>query len=245
MIVPAFNEQDRIKSTLTRLNEYLSAQEYSWSVVVVSDGSTDATPQIVSEFATAHPGFKLKHYARNRGKGHAVKFGMLHTDARFLLLSDADLASPIEEVEKLWPHVRQGTAIAIGSRPLRESQLVVRQPLYRELLGRAFNKAVQTLAIKGIQDTQCGFKLFESKAAKDIFSRCKIDGFGYDFEALFIARDLGYSIAEVPIQWAHQDGSKVKVLRDGTRMILDLIRLRTMGKKRRLELGPPVEQCAD
>lgn len=235
VIVPAYNEQDRIVPTLERLREYLSAQTYSWTVTVVSDGSKDATPSLADEFAKDNSGFALIHYTPNRGKGHAVRRGMLEVEGELLFFSDADLAAPIEEVEKLLPAIENGADVAIGSRPLKESNLEVRQPLYREILGRAFNMAVQLLAIKGIKDTQCGFKVFKREVARDVFSRCKLDGFSFDFEALLIARDLGYKIAEVPIRWRHQEGSKVVLMRDGPRMIRDLIKLRLNGKKARLE----------
>lgn len=202
---------------------------------MVSDGSADGTNDIVRAFAEERAGFDLDAYAPNRGKGYAVRRGMLSLDGEFLLFSDADLAAPIEEIEKLWPAVESGAAIAIGSRPLRESRLEVRQPWYREALGRAFNKAVQMLAVRGIQDTQCGFKLFRRDIARDVFSRCKLDGFGFDFESLMIARDLGHPIAEVPIRWSHQEGSKVVLMRDGPRMLRELVKLRSMGKRRRLE----------
>lgn len=220
--------------TLRRLHEYLSAQPYTWSVTVVSDGSRDETEAIVRAFAAEHPGFGVIAYQPNRGKGYAVRRGMLEVEGELLLFSDADLAAPIEEVEKLLPMIEQGYRIAIGSRPLKESRLEVRQPLYRELLGRAFNFAVQTLAVRGIRDTQCGFKLFTRDVARDVFERCKLDGFSFDFEALMIARDLGYTIAEVPIRWSHQEGSKVSLLRDGPRMLRDLIRLRLLGRSKRL-----------
>lgn len=235
MIVPAYNEERRMLPTLRRMAEYFAAQPYSWTVTVVSDGSTDLTPRIVQEFADGHPQFRLIAYAPNRGKGHAVRRGMLEAEGEWLLFSDADLATPIEEVEKLLAAVRDGAEIAIGSRPLRESRLEIRQPLYREMAGRLFNVIVQLLAVKGIRDTQCGFKLFREDAAREVFRRSRIDGFGFDFETMMIARDLGYRIVEVPIRWAHQEGSKVRLLRDGARMIGDLLRLRLMGKKRRLE----------
>jgi dolichyl-phosphate beta-glucosyltransferase len=234
VIVPAYNEADRMPPTLRRLHEYLSAQPYTWSVTVVSDGSRDETEAIVRAFAAEHPGFGVIAYQPNRGKGYAVRRGMLEVEGELLLFSDADLAAPIEEVEKLLPMIEQGYRIAIGSRPLKESRLEVRQPLYRELLGRAFNFAVQTLAVRGIRDTQCGFKLFTRDVARDVFERCKLDGFSFDFEALMIARDLGYTIAEVPIRWSHQEGSKVSLLRDGPRMLRDLIRLRLLGRSKRL-----------
>lgn len=204
-------------------------------MVVVSDGSTDGTNHLVENFAANHKGFELLAYSPNRGKGFAVRKGMLEVDADFLLFSDADLAAPIEEIAKLEAEINTNVPIAIGSRPLRDSRLEIRQPWYREMLGRAFNKAVQVLAVPGIADTQCGFKLFRNDVAKDIFSRCKLDGFGFDFESLIIARDLGYTIAEVPIRWSHQEGSKVVLLRDGPRMLRDLLKIRLWGKTKRLK----------
>lgn len=234
--MPAYNEQDRIGPTLLRLSEYLGSQPYSWRVVVVSDGSKDATASIVQNFAQTHEGFELVDSQPNRGKGFVVRKGMIETEAEWLLFSDADLAAPIEEIEKLWKAVEKGAPIAIGSRPLKESRLEVRQPWYRELAGRTFNLAVQTLAVRGIKDTQCGFKLFRQDVARDVFTRCKLDGFGFDFEALMIARDLGYETIEVPIRWSHQEGSKVNMLRDGTRMLGELVKLRFAGKKGRIRL---------
>lgn len=235
VIVPAYDEADRIVPTLQRLADYFSGQDYSWSVTVVSDGSRDATPQLARDFAAQHPGFTADHYEPNRGKGFAVRRGILQAQAEWVLFSDADLATPIEEVEKLWAAVSDRVPIAIGSRPLKESRLEVRQPWYRELAGRLFNLLVQTLAVRGIQDTQCGFKLFRIDVARDIFERSKVDRFGFDFEALVIASDLGYPIAEVPVVWRHQEGSKVVLMRDGPEMIRQLVRLRMMGKTRRLE----------
>lgn len=234
VIVPAYNEMARIAPTLTRIAEFFSQQSYTWSVAVVSDGSTDDTNRIVREFAAKDDHFQLIAYSPNHGKGYAVRQGMLTLDADFLLFSDADLAAPIEEIDKLWAAMDAGADVAIGSRPLKDSKLEIRQPWYREMLGRAFNKAVQILAIKGIDDTQCGFKLFRLDVAQDIFQRCKLDGFGFDFESLMIARDLNYKIAEVPIRWSHQEGSKVVLMRDGPRMLRDLIKLRLAGKKARL-----------
>lgn len=234
IIVPAYNEEARMLPTLERLAEYVAGLSYTWTVTVVSDGSSDKTNEIVTDFAATHPGFSLLAYQPNRGKGYAVRKGMLEVPGELILFSDADLAAPIEEVEKLLPAIKMGAAIAIGSRPLKESNLEIRQPWYREMMGRMFNKAVQMLAVKGLQDTQCGFKVFRKDVAMDIFSRCKLDKFGFDFESLMIARDLGYPIAEIPIRWRHQEGSKVRLLRDGTRMLSDLAKLRLMGRKRRL-----------
>lgn len=223
-----------MKPTLERLAEYFGAQGYSWSVTVVSDGSTDETDAIVREFSDSHTGFHLLSSQPNHGKGFVVRKGMLEVEGELLLFSDADLAAPIEEVEKLLPHIAEAD-IAIGSRPLKESKLEKHQPWYREMLGRSANLLIQLFAIRGIHDTQCGFKLFKNPVAKDVFSRCKLDGFSFDFESLMVAHDLGYKIAEVPIRWSHQEGSKVKLWRDVPKALFDLVRLRFMGRKRRLE----------
>lgn len=235
VLVPAYNEERRLPPTLARLAEFFAGQDYETVVTVVSDGSSDETDAIVNEFARKHANFRLLDYSPNHGKGYAVRIGMLKADADYILFTDADLAAPIEEIDKLWDALTEDIEIAIGSRPLKESNLEIRQPWYREMLGRSFNKAVQMLAVKGIEDTQCGFKLFSQKTAQDIFSRCKLDGFGFDFEALMVARDLGYKIAEVPIRWSHQEGSKVNLLRDGTRMLAELFKLNLAGKKNRLK----------
>lgn len=226
VVVPAYNEEHRIERSLERMVEYLESQPYSYELLLVSDGSTDRTNEIAQAAAQKNPNVQYLSYPNNKGKGHAVRYGIMRAQGEFILFSDADLATPIEEVEKLFPYLEQGADIAIGSRPLKESNLVVHQPWYREMLGRAFNLAVQTLAVKGIHDTQCGFKLFRREAARDIFSRCRLNGFSFDFEALFLAQRMGYPIAEVPIKWAHQPGSKVNVLRDGMRMLRDLVWMR-------------------
>ena len=242
VVIPAFNEQDRIGRTLERIKEYYHEQAYTWRCVIVSDGSSDRTNEIVSAFCAENPEFELHSYRQNRGKGYAVRMGMLSANAHRVLFCDADLATPQEETEKLWRAIDDGYDIAIGSRPLKDSKLEVHQPWGREHLGRVFNKAVQTLATKGIDDTQCGFKMFTSTAAKDIFNRCEFDGFSFDFEALMIARDLNYKIAEVPIRWSHQEGSKVSMLRDGPRMLRDLFKLRVKGKKARIRQNDRVEE---
>ncbi len=206
-------------------------------MIIVNDGSKDKTAQMATEFCATHPRFRVIDSQPNHGKGFVVRRGILEAKGDLILFCDADLATPQEETEKLLFHMDRGSDIAIGSRPLKESSLEVRQPFYREMAGRLFNKIVQALGIRGIDDTQCGFKMFKREVAHDIFKRCEVNGFGFDLECLFIARDLDYTIAEVPIRWRHQEGSKVVLLRDGPRMIMDLIRLRLKGKKKRLAHG--------
>ncbi|HTQ10949.1 MAG TPA: dolichyl-phosphate beta-glucosyltransferase [Fimbriimonadaceae bacterium] len=234
VVIPAYNEEARLGPTLERLCQYYADRDYSFDVTVVSDGSSDRTEAIVEEFAATHPGFRLVAYRPNRGKGCAVRTGMLAAKGEVILFCDADMATPQEETEKLLAHMRDGADVAIGSRPLKESRLERHQPWLREMLGRASNQLIQLLAVRGIHDTQCGFKMFTRESCADVFARCKLDGFSFDFEALMIARDLGYRIDEVPIRWFHQEGSKVVFWRDYPRALRDLVALRLKGKNRRL-----------
>ncbi len=235
MVVPAYNEEVRLARTLPVMLRYYAAQDYTFELIVVSDGSRDGTSRVVEELATSYPQLSLHEYHPNAGKGYAVRCGMLQAVGDLILFCDADMATPQEETVKLLAAISSGADVAIGSRPLRNSSLEVRQPFYREFLGRAANKLIQVLAIRGIEDTQCGFKMFTSGSAKAIFRRCKLNGFSFDFEALMIARDLGYKIEEVPIRWADQAGSKVNPLRDFPRGLRDLVKLRLTGKAARLK----------
>lgn len=239
VVVPAYNEEARLPRSLDGLHAYYSAQPYDYDVCVVSDGSQDRTGEIVRDFAKDHPEFRLIEYFPNRGKGYAVRTGIEAATGDVILFCDADLATPQEETEKLLSHIRDGADVAIGSRPLRESKLERHQPWYREYFGRTANLAIQLLAVRGIHDTQCGFKMFTRQAAHEIFARCSLDEFGFDFESLMIAQDLGYRIDEVPIRWLDQPGSKVVLMRDGPRALRDLLKIRMAGKKRRLALRRP------
>lgn len=240
VVVPAYNEAERLPRTLARLQEYYDSQSYTFEVIVVSDGSRDDTVRIAQEFAARDPRFSVIDSVPNYGKGYVVRRGVLESRGEMVLFCDADLATPQEETEKLLPFLAEGYDVIIGSRPLRESRLEVRQPMWREALGRLSNGLIQLLAVRGIADTQCGFKLFRRHVAQDVFGRCKLNGFSFDFEALMIARDLGYSIKEVPIRWMHQEGSKVVIWRDYPRTFRDLVLLRTRGKSARLRPGPGV-----
>ena len=234
VIIPAYNEAVRLPATLTATANYFAGREEAFEILVVDDGSTDETASVVSKFAALRPEVSVQclSYGGNRGKGYAVRYGMLRASGGLRLFCDADLATPAEEYEVvLAAMLAQNTPIGIGSRPLRASHLLVHQPWYREQLGRGFNAAVQILAVPGIRDTQCGFKIFTAETAKAVFSKCRIDGFAFDSEALFIARRLGYGIAEVPISWSHKDGSKVSMVRDGLQMLGDLSRIRWMHRQ--------------
>jgi dolichyl-phosphate beta-glucosyltransferase len=226
VVVPAYNERDRIGSSLDGMLAYLDAQPYSYELLVVDDGSTDGTRAFVEERIADRPNVQVLHYDANRGKGHAVRHGILRAAGSYVLFADADLATPIEEVEHLFAAVGDGAEIAIGSRDVAGSKLEKHQSPLREMGGKVFNRLVQTLAVPGIHDTQCGFKLFTRAAARNVFGRCHVDNFSFDVEALYIARLLGYRIAEVPVRWHHVEGSKVNLLRDSFRMLKTLFRIR-------------------
>src|SRR5579862_1661171 len=207
---------------------YFDAQCRPYEIIVVSDGSTDGTVCQVEQIAGRRPNVRLLTYVPNRGKGYAVRFGMLRARGQQILFSDADLATPIEEIEKLALRLDAGYDIAIGSRDVAGSELVKRESFVRELGGKTFNKLVRLLTVPGIHDTQCGFKLFTRAAAQAIFSRCQVDHFAFDVEALYLAmRVFGLRVAEVPVRWAHQEGSKVRFWRDGFRMVKTVFRIRT------------------
>jgi dolichyl-phosphate beta-glucosyltransferase len=234
IVIPAYNEESRLPATLLAIVEYFQARNEDFEVLVVDDGSKDGTANVVQKYCEQHPDapVRVASYGGNRGKGFAVRYGMLQATGDLRLFCDADLATPIEEYEIVFDRMKKdGTQVGIGSRPLRESNLIVHQPWYREQLGRFFNKIVQVLAVPGISDTQCGFKIFTAAATQDVFTRCLIDAFAFDSEALLIARRLGYEISEVPIRWSHKDGSKVNMIRDGSRMILDLCQIRWLHRR--------------
>ena len=227
VVIPAYNEEARLGATLKRMVAYLDAQSYSYEILVVDDGSSDGTVDVVRSVSERRSEVQLVTYERNQGKGYAVRCGMLRAKGDLILFSDADLATPIEELEKLLAAIDSGSDIAIGSRDVKGSQLVRRESAVRELGGRTFNKLVQALTVPGIRDTQCGFKLFTSQAARAIFQRCRVDHFAFDVEVLYLARRMfGYKVAEVPVRWAHQDGSKVSFLKDGMRMVRTVFQIR-------------------
>ncbi len=226
VVIPAYNEESRIGGTLDRMLEYFNSQSYPVEIIIVDDGSSDSTTQVVTDKSKENAIIKSERYTPNRGKGHAVRHGMMLARGDFILFSDADLATPIEEVEKLFQALEEGADIAIGSRDIPGAQLVRRQSFLREAGGKIFNRFVQFLAVPGIHDTQCGFKLFRRHAARNIFSRSQVDNFSFDVEALYIGRRLGYHIVESPVRWAHQEGSKVRFVRDAWRMLMTLLLIR-------------------
>lgn len=228
IVIPAYNEERRLPTTLPRVVAFAEAQGYPVDVLVVDNASTDRTPDVARQIAAEHPIISLL-YQPIRGKGAAVRKGMLEGRGEYLFICDADLAMPIEEVSKFLPPTLSNYDVAIAS---REVAGAVRhnEPWYRHLMGRVFNALVRLLAVPGIQDTQCGFKCLHREAARDIFTTQIVDGWAFDVEILYIARRRGYRIVEVPIHWYYGQGSRVSPIRDSIKMVMEVLRIRRHGR---------------
>lgn len=225
VVIPAYNEEKRLGPSLDRIVEYFSGRDGAFEVLVVDDGSRDGTAALAEGYADR--GVRLLKNPGNRGKGYSVRHGVLEAQNDYVLFSDADLSTPIEEYDKLVDALASGPFdVAIGSRAVSGSNVEVSQPFYRVAMGKTFNLLVRTIALGGISDTQCGFKLFKREAGHQIFRRQRLDGFGFDVEALFIAKRLGFRIAEVPVRWIDDPDTKVSAVRDSARMFGDLFRVR-------------------
>jgi dolichyl-phosphate beta-glucosyltransferase len=220
VVIPAYNEEERLPPTLARIGQYLAEQSYESEIMVVDNASSDRTSEMARRAGAgvlAEP---------RRGKGAAVRTGMLAAHGEYILFSDADLSTPIEEVERLLEALRGGDDIAIASRGLAESKLPVRQPWYRELVGRVGNVLVRLAAVHGIADTQCGFKLFPREVAHRLFGAQLMTGIAFDMEILFLAQRLGLRIAEVPVTWVDSPDTRISRVRDSLDALKDLARIR-------------------
>ena len=229
-MIPAYNEEKRLPATLDQVVHWLCARKPRLGeIIVVDDGSTDRTSTLVDEYARQHAVVRLVRNPGNQGKGYSIRNGMLAACGDWVLYSDADLSTPIEEADKLYRAAREKNAsVAIGSRALDRSLVEVHQPLFREYSGRFFNLVMRMLTGLPFNDTQCGFKLFEKNAAMSIFSRQLLNGFSFDVEDLYIARQCGIRVVEVPVRWANVEGSKVR-LSQGLQSFGDLMAIRRNG----------------
>ena len=230
IVIPAYNEEERLGSSLERILHYLKPRSLPFELVVVDDGSEDRTLQIAQEFGDkGNPEWGLRLFVNdgNRGKGYSVRRGMLEAQGTYALLTDADLSSPIEEISKLEKEVVEGSCdIAFGSRDLKESDVQVRQSWFRESSGKIFNRMVRLSTGLPYADTQCGFKLFKMSSCRELFRKQTIEGLSFDVEILYMARNRGLTLKEVPVIWRHSEGSRVRFAPDAFQMAWDLFRIR-------------------
>jgi glycosyltransferase involved in cell wall biosynthesis len=226
IVIPAYNEQARIAATLAGVLACVQRNGWAAEVLVVNDGSTDKTAEIVRAIAAENPAVRLVENRRNRGKGYSVRNGMLQARAPVVMFTDADLSSPMEEAELLFSALEAGADVAIGSRWLERKRQTLRQPLYRRFFGRCFNACTRLVMGLPYADTQCGFKAFRREAVRPIFTRQRIERWGFDPEILFIARKQGYRVREVPVTWGHDARSRISYLRDGLQMLREIASVR-------------------
>jgi glycosyltransferase involved in cell wall biosynthesis len=226
IVIPAFNESARIPATLKAVVACVRERGWDAEIIVVNDGSTDTTADLVRAFARDAPEVRMIENPGNRGKGYSVRAGMLQALGGVVLFTDADLSTPIEDADRLFGVIAKGADIAIGSRWLEKSRQTQRQPLYRQFFGRCFNAL--TRAVMGLRfaDTQCGFKAFTHTAAQTVFERQTIERWGFDPEILFIALKCGFSIVEVPVTWAHDKRTRLSYARDGIKMLEEIAIIR-------------------
>ncbi|MBI5797307.1 glycosyltransferase family 2 protein [Candidatus Woesearchaeota archaeon] len=224
VVMPAYNEEKKIESSLEKLTAYLKGRYENYEILVINDGSKDKTSEIVEKFKENK--VRLIENTKNMGKGASVKIGMINAKYDPILFTDADLATPIEELEKFHNALNEGTDIAIASRALEQSHIAVSQPKYRQILGKTFPLLVKQLILNDFKDTQCGFKLFKKEAAMKIFPRQTLKRWAFDVEILFIAKELGYKIKELPVTWEDKGDSKLAPIRDSAKMFQEIVKIK-------------------
>ncbi len=226
IVIPAFNEEGRLAPTVRGAVACARERGAGAEVIVVDDGSRDGTSALVQHLAAELPEVRLVRLAANHGKGYAVRSGVLNATGELVLFADADGATPWDQLARLEAAVTAGADVAIGSRALGSAETQVQARWYRRLIGRTFHGFVELLTVRGFRDTQCGFKLFRGPVAQDLFARMLMDGFSFDVEVLLMAQRGGHRVAEVPVNWVHQPGSRVSLVRDSLRMLRDLFVIR-------------------
>lgn len=226
IVIPAYNESARIGNTLHEVLECVHRHNWNAEILVVNDGSRDNTAAIIESFAAKDPMIRLIQNPGNRGKGFSVRNGMLHASGDIVMFTDADLSAPMDEAERLFAAIREGADIAIGSRWLERRRQTIQQPLYRRFFGRCFNAVTRLIMRLPFADTQCGFKAFRRQAAQTIFQLQQIERWGFDPEILFIALKRGFTVREVPVTWGHDERTRISYLKDGVKMLQELVFIR-------------------
>jgi dolichyl-phosphate beta-glucosyltransferase len=226
IVIPAYNESARIPATLEAVVACIRDRGWDAEVIVVNDGSTDSTAQIVRDISHQAPEVRLLENPGNHGKGYSVRNGVLHALGDVVMFTDSDLSAPIEEAERLFAAIASGADIAIGSRWLESGRQTHRQPLYRQVFGRCFNIVCRMVMQLPFADTQCGFKAFTRAAAQTVFQLQTIERWGFDPEILFVALKRGFRIVEVPVSWAHDERTRISYLKDGVQMLKELAMIR-------------------
>jgi dolichyl-phosphate beta-glucosyltransferase len=226
VVIPAYNEEQRLPRSIENIERYLDGHRISYELILVDDGSTDGTRQVMEAAAERNQKVRIEALPANRGKGRALAAGVAVASGDEVLVTDADLSTPIEELEKLQAALTAGAGVAIASRSIRGSQVEIAQPVYRVLMGKVFNLIVQVVLLPGIWDTQCGFKLFRADVARPVFAALTTDGFGYDPEALYLAKRRGERIVEVPVVWRNSAPTKVMPFRSSLDMFKHVVRVR-------------------
>ena len=227
IIIAAYNEESRIEETLLKIHKYLDGQNYDYEIIVVDDGSTDNTRQIAENYKPEVRNLNIISYPVNKGKGYALRQGVFDSTGDTVLLTDADLSTPIEELAVLLPLIAEHEYdLVIGSRALRNSKILKKQAWWREGMGKIFNRIVRLMVIDDFKDTQCGFKLFSGEAACSLFKHASVNRFAYDVEILALAKKRGYRISEKPVIWINSPESKVNPIFDSLQMLFDLVRIR-------------------
>jgi len=229
IVIPAHNEEKRLPPSLAKIDAYLKKQDYTYEVIVVENGSRDRTSEVVREFAKDHPYVRLIE-VHTRGKGLAVKAGMLAARGEYRFICDTDLSMPIEEIAKFLPPVREGYDVLIGSRE-GEGARRIGEPEYRHIMGRVLNFIVKLTAVSEFEDTQCGFKMFKRKAAEDLFSVQRMSGIGFDVELIYVALRRGYRITDVPITWYFDPDSRMRLFQDSLKILLEIWEIRQNWRK--------------
>jgi dolichyl-phosphate beta-glucosyltransferase len=238
VVIPAFNEAERLPTTLEEACTWLDAHlPDDYELLVVDDGSSDATADVVREWEAKNPRVHLVSQQPNQGKGAAVRRGMLEATGDIRLFMDADHSTHVREVEKVFDAMAKGAEVVIASRQHPESDIEVHQSWLREHMGKGFNLIMRSIVGLSLNDTQCGFKAFSADAARRIFNETKLDGFSFDVEAIYLAIDFDYAIAEIPVRWVNEPNSKVRMLADPARMFADVIRIRAMHRHTQKDKG--------